>query len=247
MIPVVKQRNVPTRHGNQDGIVHDRVVLNHNDDPGNYLKTNTETEHLLTPTCRLQWICADGNKVFDNPRKFLHSMLNWYDVEASKEDLKALPQIKNLYDPDELVGAFKKFCLSKKINLERGNKPFEDLLTCKDLEFTPILIVVAAQLHNFENNNVGYPNSAFTQLMLLYQKGPQFVLTGSTTNMNLYLGTMIRKKNYGSHSTFEKYMLNNVNNKLVPVHRDDGKTISVLRKLRFHSYYATTSLVARNR
>ena len=239
MTPVVQQRNEPTRHGNQDGFGSDRVALNHNDEPGNYLKTNKETEYLLTPTRRVQWICADGDTVFDNPRKVLHSMLNWFDVITSKEDLKAIPQIKNLYDPDELVGSFKKFCLSEQINLERGTKTFEELFTCEDPEFTPILIVVAAQLHNFENNNVGYPNSAFTQLMLLYQTGPQFVLTGSTTNMNLYLGTMIRDKDYRIHDTFEKYMLHNVNNKLVPIHRDENKTGSLLRKLHFHSYYTT--------
>ena len=57
---------------------------------------------------------------------------------------------------------------------------------------------------------------------------------------------MIRNKDYGAHGTFKKYMLNKMNNKLVPVHRDDGKAVAVLRKLRFHSYYTTTSLVARN-
>ena len=62
--------------------------------------------------------------------------------------------------------------------------------------------------------------------------------------MNLYLGTMIRDKDYGTHDTFEKYMLHNVNNKLVPIHRDENKTGTVQRKLHFHSYYTTASLVA---
>ena len=172
-------------------------------------------------------------------------MLNWYKAEVSKEELQDLPHIRNLYDPNELVGAFKTLCLSKQISLELGNKTFEELFSCNDPEINPIIIVVTAQLHKFEQNNIGYPNRPhFTQLMLLYQKGPQFVLTGSTTNMNLYLGTMIRNKQYGTHDTFEKYMLNNVNNKLVPIHRDENKTGSVLRKLHFHSYYTTASSVA---
>ena len=121
-------------------------------------KTATKTEHLLTPSRHLQWISANGGKVSDNPCKVLHSMLNWYNAEVSKAELRDLPQIRNLYDQNELVGAFTTFCLSKQISLERGNKTFEELFSCNDPENNPILIVVSAYLHNFEQNVIGYPN-----------------------------------------------------------------------------------------
>ena len=173
-------------------------------------------------------------------------MLNWHKVEVDKGDLTVLPETKNVYEPKELIGTLKTFCLTKNITLKIGNKPIEELFTCKDPEFNPILIVFAADLHKVEENNMGYPISAFIQLMLLYQTGPQFVLTGSTTNMNLYMGTSIRNSEYGAHKTFDKYMHHNVNNKLIPVHREDGKPGVLLRKLRFHSYYTTMSSVAQN-
>ena len=84
----------------------------------------------------------------------------------------------------------------------------------------------------------------FTQLMLLFQVEPQFVLLCSTTNMNLHLGTMIRDNEYGANNTFDKYMLHNVNHKLALIQREGHVACTVQHKLNLHSYY-TTSLAAR--
>ena len=64
--------------------------------------------------------------------------------------------------------------------------------------------------------------------------------------MNLHLGTMIRDREYGTSNTFNKYMLANVNHKLVPIQRKRQGNDTVQRKLHFLSYY-TTSSVARKR
>ena len=83
--------------------------------------------------------------------------------------------------------------------------------------------------------------------MLLFQEVPQFVLPCSTKHMNLHLGTMIRGKVYGTNITFDKYMLANVNHKLVPIQRESQGSGIVQRKLHIHSYYTTASSVARKR
>ena len=147
--PVINPHNVPTRHENQEGNINDRVYLNPNKKPSNYEKSANKTELLLTTTRHLQWISANSGKVSNIPRKVLHSMLNWYNAEVSKAELQDLPQIHNLYDPNELVRAFKTFCLSKQISLKLGNKTYDDLFTCNDPKINPILIVVAAHLHKF--------------------------------------------------------------------------------------------------
>ena len=176
----------------------------------------------------------------------MHTLLNWYNVVFDKEDLAALSGIENVYEPDKLIKTLTTFCSTRDITLTTSNKSVEELFNCNDPATHPILIVFAAELHKAEEHILNYPVSTFVQLMLLYQKGPQFVLTGSATNSNLYMGTSIRNGDYGAQSTFDQYMHVNANHKLVPVRREDGKTGVLLRKLRFHSSYTTTSLVARS-
>ena len=43
-------------------------------------------------------------------------------------------------------------------------------------------------------------------LLLLYQTEPQVCLLFSNTNVNLHLGNMIKKKNYKTSVTFDKYI-----------------------------------------
>ena len=242
----IGHRTNPTRQVNGEGNAQRRAGLSHNYNSANSMKSNLETHRLLTPLRPRSWICGDGNEVFHNPRKVVHTVLNWHNVVFDQEDLAALPGIENVYEPDKLIKTLTTFCSTRDITLTKGNKSVEELFNCKDPATNPILIVFAATLHKAEENILNYPVATFVQLMLLYQTEPQFVLTGSALNSNLYMGTSIRNGDYGAQRTFDPYMHVNVNHKLVPVRREDGKPGGLLRKLRFHSSYTTTSLVARS-
>ena len=238
-------RTNPPRRVNDERNAQRHAGLSHNSNPANSMKTNIEAHRLLTPSRPRSWICGEGNDVFNNPRKIVHTLLNWHEVVFDQAELAALPDIDNLYEPAKLIKTLTTFCSTKDITLTRGNKSVEELFNCKDPATNPILIVFAATLHKNEEHILDYPVATFVQLMLLYQTEPQIVLTGSALNSNLYMGTSIRNGDYGAQRTFDPYMHVNVNHKLVPVRREDGKPGRLLRDLRFHSSYTTTSAVAR--
>ena len=79
----------------------------------------------------------------------------------------------------------------------------------------------------------------FTVLLLLYQMESHLCLLFSNTHMNLYLGNMIRNKNYKASGTFAKFMKNNVNHNLVPIQEGRLGAHKVERQLQFKSYYTT--------
>ena len=60
--------------------------------------------------------------------------------------------------------------------------------------------------------------------------------------MNLHLGNMIRKKDYKKSETFEKYMKNNVNHKLVPIQNGPPGTHTLEWQLQLKAYYTTKQL-----
>ena len=106
--------------------------------------------------------------------------------------------------------------------------------------YNPILIVAVATVHAHQRNEIGtLVDERFTVLLLLYQMELHLCLPFSNTHMNLHLGNMIRKKDYKKSKTFEKYMKNNVNHKLVPIkNRPPGKH-TIERQLQLKAYYTT--------
>ena len=67
--------------------------------------------------------------MFDIPAQVLHTMLNWVKAKVTEEELQTITQIRNLYEPDELVRTITTFCLSKETTLTRGKKSFEELFS----------------------------------------------------------------------------------------------------------------------
>ena len=80
--------------------------------------------------------------------------------------------------------------------------------------------------------------------MLLIQGVPHVIIPGSKANLNLHLGTMIRTKDYGKNTSFDKYMQVNVNEKLVPIPKSNSSTRGPERKLKFISYFTTAYATA---
>ena len=162
--------------------------------------------------------------------------------------MTTIPNIKLLDQPDQLVESIWIFSKIKDIILTPGDKPLEKLLSCKKPEQNPILIVAVGTTHTHKEGDKKLPwYHQFTVLMLLFQDEPHFIILACTTNMNLYLGKMIRNKDLRkTFNTFEEYMQKNVNKKLIPIHTDCGGT-KPQRKLLIHSYYTTASAIARSR
>ena len=172
--------------------------------------------------------------------------MDWYETSITAKEVKAIPHIVSLNQSDELANDMQDFCQTKEIALTPGGKSFVELFSCKEPEHNPILIVAVATTHPYEESVYGMPYyPQFTVLMLLFQEGPHFVLPCSKTHVNLHLGNMIRDMDYGASKTFDKYMMINVNHKLVPIQRQRPGSGKVQRQLNFDSYYITTSLVAR--
>ena len=140
----------------------------------------------------------------------------------------------------ELTQAIQAFARTRDITLTLSTMPFVKLLSCKEPELNPILIVAVATAHPHEKEVCEIPSyQQFTILMLLYQKEPHFFLPFSTTHMNLYLGNMSRDMDYKASKTFAKYMKNNVNHKLVPIQGGRPGANKVERQLQFDLYYTT--------
>ena len=159
--------------------------------------------------------------------------------------MKAIPYIDSLNQTMELAQAMQAFYKTQDITLMLGTKPFDKLLSCKEPEIIPILIVVVATAHPHEKKVCGMPcYQQFAVFMLLFQKEPHFFLPFSTTHMNLYLGNMIKDMEYKASKTFAKYMKNNLNHKLVPIQGGCPESSKVKQQLQFDSYYTTARLAA---
>ena len=142
-----------------------------------------------------------------------------------------------------LVASVRAFSEDKSIILTLGTKTFKELLSCKNADTNPILIVAEATKHDKETNDTKMVCYAqFTVLMLLIQDEPHLIIPGNKTNQNLHLGYLIRDENYGEKS-FDSYMRINVNRRLVPI---TDRSDKLVRKLKFHSYYNTKDAGARS-
>ena len=211
---------------------------------GNKIANTTETHHLLAHG-QMQWINSNGDSVFDNAVKTVHTIMNWYEINVTTDKVNNIPHIRELVQTKPLVESILEFSTAKNITLMLGTKSFEELLSCKNAEATPILIVAQATKHPQEANDKEMPYyPQFTVLMFLIQDEPHFILPASKTNKNLHLGKPIRSKDYG-RKTFEQYMQINVNQKLVLITSGDTKPPE--RKLKFHSYYTTARATAQRR
>ena len=154
--------------------------------------------------------------------------------------MKAIPYIDSLDQTPELAQAIQAFAKTRDITLTLSTMPFVKLLSCKEPELNPILIVAVATAHPHEKEVCGMSSyQQFTVLMLLYQKEPHLFLPFSTTHMNLHLGNMIKNMNYKASKTFDKYTKNNVNHKLVPIQKE--RTGSSVQQQLFQSKHYTTS------
>ena len=169
--------------------------------------------------------------------------MNWYNATVTDDEVDTIPNIKELDWPEPLIESIRDFSKNKDIILAPGNKPLEELLSCKKPEQNPIVIVAVAikQAHEKDDNKLPY-YLQFTVLMLLIQDEPHFIIPASTTNIYLHLGKMIQNKDL-CKTSFKEYMQKNVNQKLVPIHTDCDGT-KPQRKLKIHSYYTTASAVA---
>ena len=221
-VPPARLSNVNTTHGN--------VVLNLTD-------THRQMDHS-----HRTWINSEGNSMLDNPGKIVCTMMNWYDVSVTTDEVTNIPHIQELDQTAPLVASLLAFSERKNIILTLGTKLFAQILSCKDADANPILIVAEATKHARETNDTEMPYyQQITVLMLLVQDEPHVIIPGSKTNQNLHLGKMIQTKDY-SHQPFEKYMQVNVNEKLVPI--SNSTTRAPERKLKFISYYNTARATA---
>ena len=183
---------------------------NISNEPGN-TKVNQLDTHRLLAHSHQTWIDSKGDTVFDNPIKTVHTMMNWYYATVTNDKVDTIPNIKELDRPKPLIESVWVFSKKKDIILTRRSKPLKKLLSCKNPEENPILIVVVATRHAYEKDNNKLPYYLqCTVLMLLIQDEPHFILPASTTNKNLDLGKMIRNKDL-QKTSFEVYMQNNVN------------------------------------
>ena len=112
-------------------------------------------------------------------------------------------------------------CRQQRLTLTLSKKPFRELLRCADLEPDPILIVAVANSHYKEKDTRNIPkHGIYYMLMLPFQDPPQIVLPFSYTNMNMYLGKILRNKDYGksmkAKTPFDDFIEKNVNQKLPP-------------------------------
>ena len=208
-------------------------------------KRNTEdTNTFVTPGCHQKWINIDNISVFDNPKQCFHILTNWYKISITAKDVQKIPHIIFLNKHGELAKDIQDFCQSQGITLALGDKYFADLLSCKELEHNLILILAVAKAHDFKGNQCGMPcYKKITVLMLLFQEAPHFVLLFSTTNMNLHLGKMIRNMDHRQSKTFDQYMINNVNHKIVLIEQERTGS-SPQRQLYLKEFYTTAKLVA---
>ena len=71
--------------------------------------------------------------------------------------MTAIPHIGSLNQTEELAKAIQAFGKTKEITLMLGTQPFEELFSCKELEYNPILIVAVANTHSHEKNVCGMP------------------------------------------------------------------------------------------
>ena len=169
--------------------------------------------------------------------------MNCDTISITTKGVQKIPHTGSLNKHGELAKDFQDFCQTKRLVLALGDKSFADLLSCKESEHNPILIVAVANAYEFEKNTCGIPwYNQFTVLMLLFEEAPHIVLLFSTTHMNLHLGKMITNMNYQQSNTFDQYMINNVNHKLVPIQQKHMGS-SPQRELYLAAYYTTTKLV----
>ena len=95
-----------------------------------------------------------------------------------------------------------KFCEIQGLIFILSKKLFWELLSYANLEPNPILIIAVANSHYKETDIRKMPiHDLFYVLMLLFQELPYMLLPFYNTNMNLYLGKMIRNMDYGLSTT----------------------------------------------
>ena len=147
------------------------------------IEVNTTVTHRLMAHSHLQWINSEGDSVVDNAVKIVHTMMNWYNVPVTTDKVTSIPHIREMDRTAPLVASVREFSADKSIILTPGTKTFDELLSCKNADTNPILIVAEATKHDKETNDtkmVSYPQ--FIVLMLLIQDEPHFILPGSKTN-----------------------------------------------------------------
>ena len=218
---------------------------------GNIVVNVTET-HRLVDLGHKTWINSKvSNTMFDNPGKIFRTLMNYYDVPVTTDEVTSIPHIRELDRIAPLVNSFVAACKKRNIILRPRDKSFPQVFSCDDADPSPILIVAKATKHTRENDDdddteMPYYNQIIV-LMLLIQGVPHVIIPGNKANLNLHLGTMIRTKDYGKNTSFEKYMQVNVNEKLVPIPKSNSSTRGPERKLKFISYFTTAYAAARSK
>ena len=238
---------LPGKDEDEDVYVPPARLSNINTTRGNVVVNLADT-HRLMDHSHQTWINSKGDSMFDNPSKIVHTLMNYYDISVTTDEVTNIQHIKELDQTAPLVAYFQAFSARKKIILTPGTKSFAQVLSCEDADPNQILIVAEATKHVQENNDLDDTEMPYyqqiTALMLLVQDEPYVIIPGSKTNQNLHLVKMIRTKDYGNQS-FEKYMQVNVNEKLVPI--SNSTTRGPERKLKFISYYTTVRAKARSK
>ena len=146
---------------------------------GNKVLNSTET-HCLMAHSQLTWINLEGDSVLDNPVKIVHTMMNWYHVSVTTNEVTNIPHIWELDQTPPLVTSVWEFSTEKNITLTPSTKSFAQLLSYKNTDVNLILIVAETTKNSQEANDTKTPYyPQITVLMLLIQDEPHFILPAS--------------------------------------------------------------------
>lgn len=189
---------------------------------------------MLAPNRSDKWICADSTSLFKNPTKYVHILLDWFNIDHDSSNVDKIEQIYSIDPSDAMVKNVMAFCTQQGLTLTLNGKPFGGLFSCTDPEPDTILIVVVPIATTNRKMLVICPkNRTYYMLMLLFQDSLYMLLPFSHTNMNLHLGKLLRNNDYGKFSNtkkaFNNYMKHNVNQKISPIQGNTPSWSSVER------------------
>ena len=88
------------------------------------IEVDTTKTHRLMAHSQLQWINSDGDSVVDNAVKIVHTMMNWYDVSVTTDEVTNIPHIREVDQTAPLVASVREFSTKKNITLTPGTKSF---------------------------------------------------------------------------------------------------------------------------
>ena len=135
----------------------DHYTINVNNIDGNSYRNTEETQRFLASKRQQKWISIKISSVFSNPTQAVHTLMNWFQAEVTENDVKAIPYISSLNQTTELAQAIQAFTKTQEITLMLNTKPFDELLSCKEPGYNPILIVVVGTVHPHKKEVYGMP------------------------------------------------------------------------------------------